>query len=192
MDSGYYTVKFDSLLLKEAVVEGDSILPPLRTEPAGSSDSDSSDLDDPSYAKGMAVAQAPGASNVRARDSLGSGHCRRLPLQGSCPAEPTTHSEGPCRRWGARSGAAPGICTCQSVHVGGRPEAGPQGRGLDPRAGLETGRSPSQKAAPCSLGAWRVEGGGESQEGDWLEGLVQVTPQGGPWGAPRSGDGGQD
>lgn len=51
VDSGYYTVKFDSLLLKEAVVEGDGILPPLRTEPAGSSDSDSSDADDPSYAK---------------------------------------------------------------------------------------------------------------------------------------------
>nr|KAF6272997.1 zinc finger CCCH-type and G-patch domain containing [Pipistrellus kuhlii] len=41
MDSGYYTVKFDSLLLKEAVLEGDSILPPLRPEPAESSDSDS-------------------------------------------------------------------------------------------------------------------------------------------------------
>lgn len=87
MDSGYYTVKFDSLLLKEAVVEGDGILPPLRTEPAGSSDSDSSDADDPSYAKGMAVAQAPGAGSVRARDSLGSGHRGRLPLRGPCPAE---------------------------------------------------------------------------------------------------------
>uniref|UniRef100_A0A8D1EQA3 Zinc finger CCCH-type with G patch domain-containing protein n=1 Tax=Sus scrofa TaxID=9823 RepID=A0A8D1EQA3_PIG len=51
VDSGYYTVKFDSLLLKEAVVEGDSILPPLRTEPTGSSDSDNSDADDPSYAR---------------------------------------------------------------------------------------------------------------------------------------------
>ncbi|XP_046924441.1 zinc finger CCCH-type with G patch domain-containing protein isoform X2 [Lynx rufus] len=51
VDSGYYTVKFDSLLLKEAVVEGDSILPPLRTDPTGSSDSDSGDADDPSYAR---------------------------------------------------------------------------------------------------------------------------------------------
>nr|XP_031289272.1 zinc finger CCCH-type with G patch domain-containing protein isoform X1 [Camelus dromedarius]XP_031289273.1 zinc finger CCCH-type with G patch domain-containing protein isoform X1 [Camelus dromedarius] len=51
VDSGYYTVKFDSLLLKETVVEGDSILPPLRTESTGSSDSDSSDADDPSYAR---------------------------------------------------------------------------------------------------------------------------------------------
>lgn len=52
MDSGYYTVKFDSLLLKEAVLEGDSILPPLRPEPAESSDSDSGDPDDSSYARG--------------------------------------------------------------------------------------------------------------------------------------------
>ncbi|XP_008589276.1 PREDICTED: zinc finger CCCH-type with G patch domain-containing protein, partial [Galeopterus variegatus] len=51
VDSGYYTVKFDSLLLKEAVVEGDSILPPLRTEAAESSDSDSSDTGDASYAR---------------------------------------------------------------------------------------------------------------------------------------------
>ncbi|XP_022350526.1 zinc finger CCCH-type with G patch domain-containing protein isoform X1 [Enhydra lutris kenyoni] len=51
VDNGYYTVKFDSLLLKEAVVEGDSILPPLRTDPTGSSDSDSGDADDSSYAR---------------------------------------------------------------------------------------------------------------------------------------------
>ncbi|XP_045385339.1 zinc finger CCCH-type with G patch domain-containing protein [Lemur catta] len=51
VDSGYYTVKFDSLLLREAVVEGDSILPPLRTEAAESSDSDSGSLDDSSYAR---------------------------------------------------------------------------------------------------------------------------------------------
>ncbi|XP_065749110.1 zinc finger CCCH-type with G patch domain-containing protein isoform X1 [Phocoena phocoena] len=58
VDSGYYTVKFDSLLLKEAVVEGDSILPPLRTEPAGSSDSDGSDVDDPSYARALGLTLA--------------------------------------------------------------------------------------------------------------------------------------
>lgn len=66
VDSGYYTVKFDSLLLKEAVVEGDSILPPLRTEPAGSSDSDGSDADDPSYARGMAAATPKRLSAGRA------------------------------------------------------------------------------------------------------------------------------
>ncbi|XP_004644201.1 zinc finger CCCH-type with G patch domain-containing protein [Octodon degus] len=51
VDSGYYTVKFDSVLLKEAVVEGDSILPPLRTEAEESSDSDSGDLGGSSYAR---------------------------------------------------------------------------------------------------------------------------------------------
>lgn len=51
IDSGYYTVKFDSLLLKEAVVEGDSVIPPLRSEEAAESDEDS--VDDSGYAKGM-------------------------------------------------------------------------------------------------------------------------------------------
>nr|KAF6424258.1 zinc finger CCCH-type and G-patch domain containing [Rousettus aegyptiacus] len=55
VDSGYYTVRFDSLLLQEAVLEGDAILPPLRAQSAASSGSDSSDVDDPSYAKGPRV-----------------------------------------------------------------------------------------------------------------------------------------
>ncbi|XP_069898416.1 zinc finger CCCH-type with G patch domain-containing protein-like [Dipodomys merriami] len=60
VDSGYYTVKFDSLLLKEAVVEGDSILPPLRTEGPESSDSDSGDTDDSSYARVVESTVDPG------------------------------------------------------------------------------------------------------------------------------------
>lgn len=52
IDSGYYTVKFDSLLLKEAVVEGDGILPPLRgEEDSSSSESDDGEVDDSGYAK---------------------------------------------------------------------------------------------------------------------------------------------
>ncbi|NXK92541.1 ZGPAT protein, partial [Formicarius rufipectus] len=52
VDSGYYTVKFDSLLLKEAVVEGDSVIPPLRSEDAAESDeSDEDSVDDSGYAK---------------------------------------------------------------------------------------------------------------------------------------------
>ncbi|XP_021272703.1 zinc finger CCCH-type with G patch domain-containing protein isoform X1 [Numida meleagris] len=52
IDSGYYTVKFDSLLLKEAVVEGDSIIPPLRSEDgASSAESDEDSVDDSGYAK---------------------------------------------------------------------------------------------------------------------------------------------
>ncbi|NXX12727.1 ZGPAT protein, partial [Podargus strigoides] len=55
IDSGYYTVKFDSLLLKEAVVEGDSVIPPLRTEDGGASsaESDEDSVDDSGYAKGV-------------------------------------------------------------------------------------------------------------------------------------------
>ncbi|KFV01358.1 Zinc finger CCCH-type with G patch domain-containing protein, partial [Tauraco erythrolophus] len=54
MDSGYYTVKFDSLLLKEAVVEGDSVIPPLRSEDvASSAESDEDSVDDSGYAKGV-------------------------------------------------------------------------------------------------------------------------------------------
>ena len=53
IDSGYYTVKFDSLLLKEAVVEGDSVIPPLRREDgAESAASDEDSVDDSGYAKG--------------------------------------------------------------------------------------------------------------------------------------------
>ncbi|NXI63091.1 ZGPAT protein, partial [Anseranas semipalmata] len=56
IDSGYYTVKFDSLLLKEAVVEGDSIIPPLRSEDgASSAESDEDSVDDSGYAKDSGV-----------------------------------------------------------------------------------------------------------------------------------------
>ncbi|KAM3617982.1 uncharacterized protein V6R79_013612 [Siganus canaliculatus] len=54
IDSGFYTVKFDSLLLKEAVFEADCIIPPLRDDDPLSSDSeldDTADGDDLGYAK---------------------------------------------------------------------------------------------------------------------------------------------
>ncbi|XP_077192058.1 zinc finger CCCH-type with G patch domain-containing protein [Paroedura picta] len=52
IDSGFYTVKFDSLLLKEAVVEGDGVIPPLRSEEnSSSSESDDNEVDDAGYAK---------------------------------------------------------------------------------------------------------------------------------------------
>lgn len=93
VDGGYYTIKFDSLLLKEAVVEGDGILPPLRTEPTGSSDSEGSDADDPSYARGV-VAQGPRSQEGGA--SIGSGLAERLPAGGS-PAPDHTVGECGCR-----------------------------------------------------------------------------------------------
>ncbi|XP_038138000.1 zinc finger CCCH-type with G patch domain-containing protein [Cyprinodon tularosa] len=54
IDSGFYTVKFDSLLMKDAVVEADGIIPPLREDDPLSSDSDSDeagDTDSVGYAK---------------------------------------------------------------------------------------------------------------------------------------------
>lgn len=55
IDSGFYTVKFDSQLLKEVVVEADSIIPPLREDDPLSSESDPEDTgdgDNLAYAKG--------------------------------------------------------------------------------------------------------------------------------------------
>ncbi|KAK2498109.1 hypothetical protein MC885_018514 [Smutsia gigantea] len=77
VDSGYYTIRFDSLLLKEAVVEGDSILPPLRTEPTGSSDSEGSDADDPSYAR--VVEPSPAVHGTRSSAFAGwEAHTRGI------------------------------------------------------------------------------------------------------------------
>lgn len=57
MDSGFFTVKFDSVLLKDVVVEADCIIPPLREDDLpSSSDSDDSgdeDEDDVVFAKGV-------------------------------------------------------------------------------------------------------------------------------------------
>lgn len=54
IDSGFYTVKFDSLLLKDVVVEADCIIPPLREDDPLSSDSDLDDSgDDVAFAKGV-------------------------------------------------------------------------------------------------------------------------------------------
>ncbi|XP_011372384.1 zinc finger CCCH-type with G patch domain-containing protein [Pteropus vampyrus] len=69
VDSGYYTIRFDSPPLREAVVEGGAILPPLRAESAASSGSDSSDVDDPSYAKVL----EPGAADPGACSSAFAG-----------------------------------------------------------------------------------------------------------------------
>ncbi|XP_054465548.1 zinc finger CCCH-type with G patch domain-containing protein [Anoplopoma fimbria] len=46
IDSGFYTVKFDSVLLKDVVVEADCIIPPLREDDPLSSDSDLDDTGD--------------------------------------------------------------------------------------------------------------------------------------------------
>ncbi|TNN74584.1 Zinc finger CCCH-type with G patch domain-containing protein [Liparis tanakae] len=46
IDSGFFTVKFDSVLLKDVVVEADCIIPPLREDDPLSSDSDPDDIGD--------------------------------------------------------------------------------------------------------------------------------------------------
>ncbi|TSM94697.1 Regulator of telomere elongation helicase 1 [Bagarius yarrelli] len=43
IEGGFYTVKFDSLLLKEAVLEADGLIPPMRQDENSSSSSDSED-----------------------------------------------------------------------------------------------------------------------------------------------------
>ncbi|KAE8293140.1 Zinc finger CCCH-type with G patch domain-containing protein [Larimichthys crocea] len=66
IDSGYYTVKFDSLLLKDAVVEADCIIPPLREDDALSSDSDLDDTgdgDEMGYAKVLDSEESTVTSN---------------------------------------------------------------------------------------------------------------------------------
>ena len=47
-------MKFDSLLLKDAVVEGDGVIPPMREDDLSSSDSSDQDDDEDSiFAKGL-------------------------------------------------------------------------------------------------------------------------------------------
>ncbi|KAG8513270.1 Zinc finger CCCH-type with G patch domain-containing protein [Galemys pyrenaicus] len=135
VDGGHYTVRFDSLLLKEAVVEGDSILPPLRTEPAGPSDSDSSDAEDPSYARVV----EPGAA---------SGTC------GSAFAGWEVHTRGIGSRLLAKMGYEPGKGLGR--HADGRVEPVlavvlPRGKSLDQCAAIlqrKPGQSPGPRRAP--------------------------------------------
>uniref|UniRef100_A0A3P8UNU1 Zinc finger CCCH-type with G patch domain-containing protein n=1 Tax=Cynoglossus semilaevis TaxID=244447 RepID=A0A3P8UNU1_CYNSE len=57
INNGFYTVKFDSLLIKDTVLEADAVIPPLREDDALSSDSDQEyDEDDLAYAKVMDAA----------------------------------------------------------------------------------------------------------------------------------------
>ncbi|XP_056130950.1 zinc finger CCCH-type with G patch domain-containing protein [Lampris incognitus] len=53
IDNGFYTVKFDSLLMKDSVVEADGVIPPLREDDPLSSESDQDDAGDgdTAYAK---------------------------------------------------------------------------------------------------------------------------------------------
>ncbi|XP_029995552.1 zinc finger CCCH-type with G patch domain-containing protein [Sphaeramia orbicularis] len=64
IDSGFYTVKFDSLLLKNAVVEADGVIPPLREDDPVSSDSDQDDPEDfAAYGRVLDSAESTSSSN---------------------------------------------------------------------------------------------------------------------------------
>ncbi|MCJ8737912.1 hypothetical protein PDJAM_G00029490 [Pangasius djambal] len=79
---GFYTVKFDSLLLKEAVLEADGLIPPLRQDENSSSSSDSEDdLDqcDAGYAKVFSSSKEEGAVPVNSAEFCGwEAHTRGI------------------------------------------------------------------------------------------------------------------
>uniref|UniRef100_A0A8C3G7Z6 Zinc finger CCCH-type with G patch domain-containing protein n=1 Tax=Cyclopterus lumpus TaxID=8103 RepID=A0A8C3G7Z6_CYCLU len=62
IDSGFYTVKFDSVLLKDVAVEADCIIPPLREDDPLSSDSDLDDIGDGHDVAFAKVMDTPGES----------------------------------------------------------------------------------------------------------------------------------
>nr|XP_020491645.1 zinc finger CCCH-type with G patch domain-containing protein [Labrus bergylta] len=81
IDSGFYTVKFDSQLLKEVVVEADCIIPPLREDDPVSSESDLEDTgdgDDLAYAKVMDSALDPSESLNSANFGGWEAHTRGI------------------------------------------------------------------------------------------------------------------
>ncbi|XP_037377759.1 zinc finger CCCH-type with G patch domain-containing protein isoform X2 [Talpa occidentalis] len=145
VDGGYYTVRFDSLLLKEAVVEGDGILPPLRTEPTGPSDSDSSDADDSSYAR---VVEPSDASSGTCSSAFGGWE---------------VHTRGIGSRLLAKMGYEPGKGLGR--HADGRVEPVhavvlPRGKSLDQCAAILQRRPRPSVAGSPRPPAGRGRGGG--------------------------------
>lgn len=81
IDSGFYTVKLDSLLLKDVVVEADGVIPPLREEDPLSSDSDLDDIDDGDtmgYAKVLDSAAEPTETSSSASFGGWEAHTRGI------------------------------------------------------------------------------------------------------------------
>ncbi|XP_069506981.1 zinc finger CCCH-type with G patch domain-containing protein [Ambystoma mexicanum] len=51
IDGGFFTVKFDSLLLKQTVLEGDGVIPPMRSDEASSSGESEDEVNELGFAK---------------------------------------------------------------------------------------------------------------------------------------------
>ncbi|XP_063490152.1 zinc finger CCCH-type with G patch domain-containing protein isoform X1 [Symphalangus syndactylus] len=130
VDNGYYTVKFDSLLLREAVVEGDGILPPLRTEATGS-DSDSDGAGDSSYARVV------GSDAVDSAES--SALCPSLAVVGS-DAVDSAESSALCPSLAVVGSDAVDSGTCSSAFAGWEVHTRGIGSRLLTKMGYEFGK----------------------------------------------------
>ncbi|XP_056457615.1 zinc finger CCCH-type with G patch domain-containing protein [Gadus chalcogrammus] len=79
IDNGFYTVKFDSLLLKDAVVEGDGVIPPMREDDLSSSDSSDQDDDEDSIFAKVVQAHAGDPTTTSSADFGGwEAHTRGI------------------------------------------------------------------------------------------------------------------
>lgn len=153
------------------MLEGDSILPPLRPEPAGSSDSDGSDADDSSYARGRRCQGGLGGSRESGvgGPSLACAHSKGAGW--TCRPHGRLGDESLCWSGQVTDLQTPGV-RMQTSAAGRRPEAGPGGGGScrcwscrgSGRKGGWAGRESTEGQLPprLPLGAWclAVRGGG--------------------------------
>ncbi|CAL1605480.1 unnamed protein product [Knipowitschia caucasica] len=77
IDNSFYTVKFDSALMKDAVVEADGLIPPMRDEDPVTSDSEDED-EDAAYAKVLDSAEDSAASQSTAEFGGWEAHTRGI------------------------------------------------------------------------------------------------------------------
>ncbi|XP_068119599.1 zinc finger CCCH-type with G patch domain-containing protein [Hyperolius riggenbachi] len=78
IDDSFYTVKFDSLLLKEAVLEADALLPPLRESDESSSSDDDEGAEDAAYARVLADSEGGGTAPCSSQFAGWEAHTRGI------------------------------------------------------------------------------------------------------------------
>lgn len=79
IDNSFYTVKFDSLLLKEAVLEADAIIQPLRESEDSSTDEDDEDeVEDSGYAQVLADNEVVGSGPCSSEFAGWEAHTRGI------------------------------------------------------------------------------------------------------------------